>query len=233
MIKTSTILLVDDEVRILNFLKAKLKASGYKVITALNGLEALEQVQNSQPDLVILDILMPKMDGLEALKQLRTFSNIPVIVLTAKGEDVDKIKGLSLGADDYMAKPFNPDELLARIKAVLRRFEPSQISKALKFLSLADITMDFEKHTVTVRGKETYLTKTEWMLLGKLAQNAGRLMTYEELLTQIWGPEYRNDIQFLRTWISRLRNKLEADPRNPKLIRTITKTGYIIDSPLS
>ena len=224
---------MDDEVRILNFLKAKLKASGYKVITALNGLEALEQVQNNLPDLVILDVLMPKMDGLEALKQLRTFSNIPVIVLTAKGEDVDKIKGLGLGADDYMGKPFNPDELLARIKAVLRRFEPSQISKALKFLSLADITMDFEKHTVIVRGQEKYLTKTEWMLLGKLAQNAGRLMTYEELLTQIWGPEYRNDIQFLRTWISRLRNKLEADPRNPKLIRTITKTGYIIDSPLS
>lgn len=224
---------MDDEVRILNFLKAKLKASGYKVITALNGLEALEQVQNSQADLIILDILMPKMDGLEALKQLRTFSNVPVIVLTAKGEDVDKIKGLSLGADDYMAKPFNPDELLARIKAVLRRFEPSQISKALKFLSLADITMDFEKHTILVRGNERYLTKTEWMLLGKLAQNAGRLMTYEELLTQIWGAEYRNDIQFLRTWISRLRNKLEADPRNPKLIRTITKTGYIIDSPLS
>ena len=217
----------------MNFLKAKLKASGYKVITALNGLEALEQVQNNLPDLVILDVLMPKMDGLEALKQLRTFSNIPVIVLTAKGEDVDKIKGLGLGADDYLAKPFNPDELLARIKAVARRFEPSQISKALKFLSLSDITMDFEKHAVIVRGQEKYLTKTEWMLLGKLAQNAGRLMTYEDLLTQIWGSEYRNDIQFLRTWISRLRNKLEADPRNPKLIRTITKTGYIIDSPLS
>ena len=130
-------MIVDDEVRILNFLKAKLKASGYKVITALNGLEALEQLQNNLPDLVILDILMPKMDGLETLKQLRTFSNIPVIVLTAKGEDVDKIKGLGLGADDYMGKPFNPDELIARIKAVLRRFEPSQISKALKFLSLA------------------------------------------------------------------------------------------------
>ncbi len=226
-------MLVDDEVRILNFLKAKLKASGYKVVTGINGAEALEQVQNHQPDIVVLDILMPKMDGLEALKQLRTFSNVPVIILTAKGEDSDKIKGLSLGADDYLAKPFNPDELLARIQAVLRRFEPSQVAKSLRFLSLADITIDFEKHVILVRGQEQYLTKTEWMLLGKLAQNAGRLLTYEELLTQIWGPEYRNDIQFLRTWISRLRNKLEVDPKNPKLIRTITKTGYIIDAPLS
>lgn len=226
-------MLVDDEVRILNFLRAKLKASGYKVVTAINGLEALEQVQNSQPDLVVLDILMPKMDGLEALKQLRTFSSIPVIILTAKGDDTDKIKGLGLGADDYLAKPFNPNELLARIKAVLRRVDPSQTAKSLKFLSLAEITIDFEKHTISAKGQEKYLTKTEWNLLGKLAQNAGRLMTYEELLTQIWGPEYRNDIQFLRTWVSRLRNKLEADPRNPKLIRTIPKTGYIIDAPLS
>ncbi len=226
-------MLVDDEVRILNFLKAKLKASGYKVVTAINGLEALEQVQSTQPDILVLDIIMPKMDGLEALKQIRTFSNVPVIVLTAKGDDVDKIKGLSLGADDYLAKPFNPDELLARIKAVLRRFDPSQVSKSVKFLSLADITIDFERHAVTVRGQEKYLTKMEWMLLGKLAQNAGRLMTYEELLTQVWGPEYRSDIQFLRTWISRLRSKLEADPKNPRLIRTIPKTGYIIDAPLS
>lgn len=193
----------------------------------------MEQVQSNQPDLVVLDILMPKMDGLEALKQLRAFSNVPVIILTAKGEDADKITGLGLGADDYLSKPFNPDELLARIKAVLRRYEPSQISKSLKFLSLADIILDFEKHTVTVRGQEKYLTKTEWMLLGKLAQNSGRLMTYEELLSQVWGPEYRNDIQFLRTWVSRLRNKIEADPGNPKIIRTIPKTGYIIDAPLS
>jgi two-component system KDP operon response regulator KdpE len=229
-VKRFRILVVDDEERILNFLSAKLKASGYEVLTAPNGVKGLEQVQAQEPDLVVLDLLMPKMDGLEMLKQLRTFSLVPVIILTAKGTDTDRIKGLKLGADDYLPKPFNPDELVARIEAIRRRLEPAERRKIPEVLELGNITVDFRKRNVLVNGQEKYLTRTEWLLLSQLINNAGRLMLYEELLTQVWGPEYRDDVQILRTWISRLRGKLETDPDNP-LIRTVPKTGYIIDRP--
>ena len=231
--KRFRILAVDDEERILNFLNSKLKASGYEVLTASNGLEGLEQAQAQEPDLIVLDLLMPKMDGLEMLKELRSFSAVPVIILTAKGADADRIKGLQLGADDYLPKPFNPDELVARIEAVKRRLEPGGRSKIPEVFNLGHVTIDFKKHTVLASGEEKYLTRTEWLLLSQLINNAGRLMLYEELLTRVWGPEYRNDVQILRTWISRLRNKLESDPNNPKLIRTIAKTGYIIDQPIT
>ena len=227
------ILVVDDEVRILNFLSSKLKASGYEVLTASNGLKGLEQAQAQEPDLIVLDLLMPRMDGLEMLKELRTFSAVPVIILTAKGADADRIKGLQLGADDYLPKPFNPDELVARIEAVRRRLEPGERRKIAEVFQLGNVTIDFRKHNVLVSGEEKYLTRTEWLLLSQLINNAGRLMLYEELLTRVWGPEYRNDVQILRTWISRLRGKLESDPNNPKLIRTISKTGYILDQPLA
>jgi len=231
--KRFRILVVDDDERIVYFLSAKLKASGYEVLTANNGLGGLEQAQAQEPDLIVLDLLMPKMDGLEMLKVLRSFSLAPVIILTAKGADADRIKGLQLGADDYLPKPFNPDELVARIEAVRRRLEPSKRRKMPEVFNLGDITFHFNKHKVFVSGEEKYLTRTEWLLLSQLINNAGRLMLYTELLTQVWGPEYRNDVQLLRTCISRLRSKLERAPNNPKLIRTIPKTGYIIDQPLS
>ncbi len=225
------ILVVDDEERIMNFLNSKLKASGYEVLTASNGVEGLEQARAQEPDLIVLDILMPKMDGLEMLKELRSFSAVPVIILTAKGSDADRIKGLQLGADDYLPKPFNPDELVARIEAIRRRLKPEEKRKTQEVLNLGYVTIDFKKRNVLVMGEEKYLTRIEWLLLSQLANNAGRLMPYDELLTQIWGSEYRDDIQILRTWISRLRSKLESDPENPKLIRTIPKTGYMIDQP--
>ena len=226
------ILIVDDEERILNFLSTKLKASGYDVLTAGNGFEGLEQVQAQEPELIVLDILMPKMDGLEMLKELRSFSEVPVIILTAKGADADRIKGLQLGADDYLPKPFNPNELVARIEAIRRRLEPGERRKVPEVFNLGHVTIDFKKHNVVVNGEQKYLTRIEWLLLSQLINNAGRLMLYGELLTKVWGPEYCDDVQILRTWISRLRNKLESDPDNPKLIRTIPKTGYIIDQPL-
>lgn len=226
-----SILIVDDEPRIVNFLQSKLKASGYEVLTAGNGVEGLEQVQAQEPDLVVLDLLMPKMDGLEMLKELRSFSSVPVIILTAKGADTDRIKGLQLGADDYLPKPFNPDELVARIESVKRRLEPRGGRKLPEVLNLGHITIDAKKHSVYVKGEEKRLTRIEWLLLSQLISNAGRLLLYEELLTRVWGPEYRNDVQILRTWISRLRSKLEGDPDQPKLIRTVPKTGYIIDQP--
>ena len=227
--KKFQVLVVDDEQRILNFLTSKLKATGYEILTAINGVEALEQVQAQEPDLVVLDILMPQKDGFETLKELRTFSPVPVIILSAKGTNTDKVKGLSLGADDYLAKPFSPDELIARIEAVRRRLLPDGKRKIHDQLSVGDLIIDFKKRLVIIRGEEIRLTRIEWLLLSELAQNAGSLMLYSDLLTRIWGPEYRDDIQILRTWISRLREKIESEPYDPKLIRTIPKTGYIMD----
>jgi len=232
-VKQFRILVVDDEERILNFLRSKLKASGYEVLTATNGVEALEQAQAQEPDMIVLDLIMPKMDGFETLKELRSFSAVPVIILSAREADADKIKGLGLGADDYLPKPFNPDELVARVEAVRRRLEPAGRRKIPELFPLGDVTIDFKRRSIVVRGEEKYLTRIEWLLLSELANNVGRLMLYEELLTQVWGPEYRNDVQLLRTWISRLRHKLERDPEDPKLIRTIPKTGYIMDQPTS
>jgi two-component system, OmpR family, KDP operon response regulator KdpE len=230
--KQYTVLIVDDEERILNFLKLKLKTCGYDVLTARNGRGCLEQVQAQEPDIVVLDILMPGIDGFETLKQLRTFSSVPVIVLSAKGAYSDKIHGLGLGADDYLPKPFNPDELVARIEAIRRRFVSSQARKTKESLLLGDVNIDFKKHCIIVRGNEVHLTRIEWLLLSELAQNAGRFLLYDELLTRVWGPEYRDDVHLLRTWISRLRYKVERDPDKPAFIRTMPKTGYIIDQPV-
>lgn len=227
--KQFRVLVVDDESRIVNFLSSKLRASGYEVLTASNGVEALEQVQAEEPDLVVLDVLMPKKDGFETLKELRTFSPVPTIILSAKGTNADKVKGLSLGADDYLAKPFSPDELVARIEAVRRRLAPSEKRKTHERLSLGKVTIDFRRRLVLMKGQEVRLTRIEWLLLSELAQNAGKLMLYSELLTRIWGPEYRDDVQILRTWISRLREKIESEPDSPRLIRTVPKTGYIMD----
>jgi len=229
--KQFRVLAVDDEERILNFLTSKLKISGYQVLTAHNGTEALEQAKAEEPDIILLDVLMPKMDGFETLKQLRTFSTTPVIFLTARGVDADRIKGLTLGADDYLSKPFNPDELVARIEAIRRRLNPSDRHKIPETFSFPELNIDFEKHVLSVRNKPVHLTRIEWLLLSELIRNVGRLVSYEELLTKAWGPEYRNDVQLLRTWISRLRNKIETDPNNPKIIRTLPKSGYIVDEP--
>jgi len=231
MVRQFRVLIVDDEERILNFLRPKLRVAGYDVLTARNGAEALEYVRLQQLDLVVLDLVMPQMDGLETLKLLRSFSALPVIVLSARDSDIDKIKGLQLGADDYLAKPFNPDELVARIEAVRRRLQPDDKRKTREAISLGDLKIDFQRRLVFVRGEETYLTRIEWLLLSELAQNTGRFMTYEQLLTRIWGPEYRDDVQLLRTWVSRLRHKVERDPQNPELIRTMPKSGYILERP--
>jgi DNA-binding response OmpR family regulator len=231
VVKQFSVLIVDDELRILKFLEVKLRVSGYEVLTANNGSEALVQMQTQEPDLLILDVVMPGMDGFETLKQMRAFSTIPVIFLSAKGANVDKIKGLSLGADDYLAKPFNPDELIARIEAVRRRLTPVESRKSVDLIVLGHMTINPKNHVVIVDGKEIQLTRIEWLLLSELAQNTGKLMLYGELLTRIWGPEYRDDVQILRTWVSRLRRKIEPDSNHPPIIHTIPKTGYMIDEP--
>jgi two-component system, OmpR family, KDP operon response regulator KdpE len=227
--KRFSILLVDDEERILNFLKTKLKLLSYEVILANNGIEALQQVQEQGPDLVVLDVIMPKKDGFETLKELRLFSFVPVIMLSARGDDSDRIKGLGLGADDYLTKPFNPDELVARIEAIRRRASSRKIIITPKELITNDLNITFDERRISVRGEEVKLTKIEWSLLNELAVNAGHLMTYYDLLGRVWGPEYRDDVQILRTWISRLRQKIEKEPARPKIISTVPKTGYIFN----
>jgi two-component system KDP operon response regulator KdpE len=230
-VKRFCVLVVDDEPRILKFLKLRLQASGYEVLTADSGLMALELVPAQEPDLVVLDVIMPGLDGFETLKQVRALSAVPVIILSAKEANTDKVRGLELGADDYLAKPFSPDELVARIEAIRRRLAPAPDRRGSDSITLGHITVNLKKHLVVVDGQEIPLTRIEWLLLSELARNAGRLMLYEELLTRVWGPEYRDDVQILRTWVSRLRRKIEPDPARPALIRTVPKTGYMIDQP--
>lgn len=227
--KRFSILLVDDEERIINFLKTKLKLLNYEVFTAGNGVEAIEQVQGQEPDLVVLDVIMPKMDGFQTLKELRSFSPVPVIMLSARGDDSDRIKGLGLGADDYLPKPFNPDELVARIEAIRRRLNSPERKNTPKELIVHGLNINFDERRISVRGEEVKLTKIEWSLLNELAVNAGHLMTYYDLLGRVWGPEYRDDVQILRTWISRLRQRIEKVPARPKIITTVPKTGYIFN----
>ena len=229
-VKKFRILIADDEPRIVNFLRAKLKASGYEVLTASDGLEVLEAAQAEEPDMIVLDLMMPKKDGFEALKELRTFSSVPVIILSARQDDSDKIKGLDLGADDYLPKPFNPDELVARIEALRRRVDPAAKQTTAETMIIGDVTIDFKKHCVSVGYEIKSLTRIEWLLLSELANNTGRLMLYSDLLVKVWGPEYRDDIQILRTWMSRLRNKLKRRPEAPDMIRTVPKTGYILEN---
>lgn len=231
MIKQLRILIVDDEPRIIQFLKVKLHASGYEVFSATSGQEALDMILAQEPDMVVLDIMMPGMDGFETLRQIRATSNVPVIILSARGENTDKINGLRLGADDYLSKPFSPDELVARIEAIERRLLKDDSRKTHEDFIAGDLTVNFKSRLVMFQGEEKHLTRIEWLLLSELIQNAGNLMLYNDLLTRIWGPEYRDDVQILRTWISRLRNKVEADPRNPELIKTVPKTGYLIELP--
>jgi DNA-binding response OmpR family regulator len=230
-VKQFRVLVADDEPRIIKFLNLKLKASGYDVLTANNGLDAVAQVRSQEPDLLVLDLVMPGLDGFEALKQIRTFSPVPVIILSAKEANVDKIKGLALGADDYLAKPFNPDELVARIEAVRRRLAPAEDRKVVDVITLGHVTIHLKNRIVFVSGKEIQLTRIEWLLLSELARNAGKLMLYGELLSRVWGPEYRDDVQILRTWVSRLRHKIEKGSKTPALIHTVPKTGYMIDQP--
>jgi two-component system KDP operon response regulator KdpE len=229
-LKQFRVLVVDDEPRIIKFLNLKLKASGYEVLTANNGLDAVAQVRGQEPDLLVLDLVLPGIDGFEALKRIRTFSAVPVIILSAKEANVDKIKGLTLGADDYLAKPFNPDELVARIEAVRRRLAPAEDRKVIDSITLGHVTIHLKNRTVVVNGKEIQLTRIEWLLLSELARNAGKLMLYGELLSRVWGPEYRDDVQILRTWVSRLRHKIESG-KYPALIHTVPKTGYMIEQP--
>ena len=220
------ILVVDDESRMVRFVRMNLELEGYQVVEAANGLEALEKVRDDLPDLIVLDVMMPEMDGFETLARLREISTVPVIMLTVKGDEEDRIRGLELGADDYVTKPFSPRELASRIRAVLRRAEmPSPVAKTT--LTIDDrLEIDFRKREVIVDGERVRLRPTEYRLLYHLVNNAGWVMTHEMLLSKVWGYEYREEAGLLRLYITYLRKKIEPDPSNPRYIFTERGVGY-------
>jgi two-component system KDP operon response regulator KdpE len=220
------ILVVDDEPRMVRFVRMNLELEGYQVSTAANGMEALTKVREEIPDLVLLDIMMPEMDGYETLERIRQVSSVPVIMLTVKAEEEDKVRGLELGADDYVTKPFSPRELASRVKAALRRAEMPSPGQKTALVIDQDLAVDFQRREVLVRGKRVKLRPTEYRLLYHLVNNAGWVMTHETLLSKVWGYEYRDDTQLLRLYITYLRQKIEPDPSNPKYIFNERGVGY-------
>ncbi len=220
------ILLVDDEPHVIRFMRMNLEMEGFRVIEAANGLEAIERVREDLPDLVVLDVMMPKADGFEALGEIRRVSNVPVIMVTVRSDVSDRIRGLELGADDYITKPFDPRELSSRIRAVLRRTEVVGSADEAGIEIDDDLTIDFRNREVIARGKHIKLRPTEYRLLYHMVNNAGWLMTHEMLLAKVWGQEYRDETHYLRLYITYLRQKIEPDPSNPKYILTERGVGY-------
>jgi two-component system KDP operon response regulator KdpE len=221
-----TVLVVDDEQPLRDFIRKNLLARDFAVHTAANGLEALA-VFNAEPlDLIILDVMMPAMDGLETTRRIRQTSVVPIVLLTALGEQKDKVAGLDLGADDYLTKPFGVEELLARVRAVLRRARPQPSPTPGGVLRAGEITLDPAAHLVTRGDAPLKLTPTEFQLLQCLMQHMGKVLTHRELLQRVWGPEYGDETEYLRVYIRRLRQKIELDPLNPRHLLTEYSLGY-------
>jgi DNA-binding response OmpR family regulator len=219
-------LIVDDEPRYLRLMEANLITEGYRVLQATNGQEAVDVVVEKHPDLVFLDIMMPVLDGFGALERIREFSNIPVIMVTARGSENDRVRGLDLGADDYIVKPFSATEVLARARAVLRRAQVSGGDFQQSIFTHGNLRIDFARAEVYRGDKMIFLSATEYRLLLQFAHNLGSVLTSEQLLMDVWGPEYRDDKEILWVSISRLRQKLEDDPKNPQHIVTRSGLGY-------
>jgi DNA-binding response OmpR family regulator len=222
------ILIVDDEPRYLRLLEANLRTEGYEVVTAGDGLQAIETFSSQPIDLVLLDVMMPHLDGFGACQRIREFSNVPIIMLTAKGEEQDRVKGLDYGADDYLVKPFSATELLARVRAVLRRAQPPTDGGGARFFTHENLKIDFARAEVWRSEQAISLSATEYRLLLQFAHNVGKILTSEDLLTSVWGPEYKADKEILWVSIARLRQKLEEDAHNPKHIVTRSGLGYLM-----
>jgi two-component system KDP operon response regulator KdpE len=218
------ILVVDDEPQILRVMRASLPARGYEVRTASDGDEALDEIGKQMPDIIILDLVMPGMSGLEVCRRVREFSAVPVIVLSAKGSESDKVAALDLGADDYVTKPFGMDELLARVRAVLRRRPASDADASV--LEVGDVRIDNAERRVIVAGKEFKLTPKEFDVLKYLASNAGKVVTHRKLLQSVWGWQSSEQTEYLRVIINQLRRKIEPDPQHPRYILTEPWIGY-------
>src|SRR3989442_2518206 len=229
--KKTTILTADDDPQLLRLVARNLQLEDYEVLTASDGKQALEQVEAHSPDVVLLDVMMPKMDGFTVCQRVREFSSVPIIIVTARGQDQDKVHGLDLGADDYLTKPFSVDELLARVRAVLRRaqFIANEHAHVLRTtITIGHLVVDYGQHQVTMAGQELLLTPIEYRILAYLAQNAGRVMTQDLLLEHVWGSEYLGESHMLQGNINRLRRKIEADPTHPRYILTKVGFGYLL-----
>ena len=224
--KRYKILVVDDEKRIVHFIRLNLEHDGFEVLAAYDGTEALKRVREDLPDLVLLDVMLPDMDGFEVLRLIREVSDVPVIMVTAKGEEEDIVRGLELGADDYITKPFSPRELVSRIRAVLRRYEAVRGHMGDVVEVDQRLKIDFARRQVWVDGKPIKLRPTEYRLLYHLVKNAGWVLTYEQLLRKVWGYEYRDEHHYVRLYINYLRQKIEEDPSHPKYILTEHGVGY-------
>jgi len=220
------ILVVDDEERMVRFIRMNLEHDGFQVSEAFNGKQAIQKIRDVTPDLILLDVMMPDLDGFEVLETVREVSQVPVIMLTAKGEEDDRVRGLELGADDYVTKPFSPRELVSRVKAVLRRTEGATGSMHGLIEVDERLKIDFDRREIWLEGKLVKLRPTEYRMLYHLVQNAGWVVTHDQLLTKVWGYEYRDEPHYVRLYINYLRQKLEADPSNPKYILTERGVGY-------
>lgn len=220
------ILVVDDEPDLVHAVRLYLEMEGYLVFAASNGYEALEKVREKLPDLIVLDVMMPEMDGFETLRRIREAHHVPVIMLTVRGEEPDKVRGLQLGADDYVTKPFSQRELLSRIQAVLRRAEMPPMVPKTQVRVDEDLVVDFARNEVILRNEKISLTPTEHRLLYHLLSNPGRVLTYETLLAKVWGYEYREEQHYVRLYVNYLRQKIEPDPAHPKYVLTERGLGY-------
>ena len=225
------ILVVDDEPRYIRAIQVNLETSGYEVLAARDGQTAIELAVSEQPDLILLDIRMPGLDGYEVCRRIREFSAVPIIMLTALAEDTDKVKGLDIGADDYVTKPFSADELLARVRAALRRVELSERQDPHPTFQAGDLLIDFARQQVFARGQEVNLTPTEYRLLCELVKQAGRVLVPEYLLEKVWGMGYEGENRLLWQAVHRLRRKIEHDPRNPQYIQTRPGIGSVFAPP--
>jgi two-component system KDP operon response regulator KdpE len=226
------LLVIEDDVDLVRALELYLSRAGYSVITALNGLEGLQKLYNEHPDIVLLDIAMPKMDGWEVCRRIRDMSEIPIVVLSARTQEDERVKGLKLGADDYVIKPFSLKELEARLEAVLRRTRATKPAKDGIIFANQELVVDSERLIVTRDGKPVSLTPTELRLLLLLAENEGRALTHRQILDKIWGAEYRNDIDYVKLFVYRLRRKIETDPEKPRYILSERGIGYRFVNPL-
>ncbi|HYL44741.1 MAG TPA: response regulator transcription factor [Ktedonobacteraceae bacterium] len=231
MMKARRILLAEDEVALRDFVSRNLRARGFEVLEASNGLEAMAMWEREDPHLLILDIMMPRMDGLAVCQRVREHSAVPIIVLTALDSESDKVTALDLGADDYLTKPFGVEELLARVRAVLRRTQGEATPPPGGIKHFGDLEIDLAGHIVRLRRAEVRLTPTEFALLKQLITNVGKVLPHRMLLQSVWGPEYGGESEYLRVYINRLRNKLEADPTNPRYLLTEPGVGYRFVAP--
>jgi len=230
-VKAPRILVVDDDPRLIRLVREVLTAAGYGVVSRAAGDQAVQAAAVEQPDLILLDIVMKDFDGYQVCRRVREFSNVPIIMLTARISETDLLAAFEAGADDYITKPFSSKELLARVRAVLKRSRPGATPTGEACVVCGDVTIDLARHRVTAGEHLVYLTATEYSLLVQLASHRDQVLLHEQLLTEVWGPQYRADVDYLRSYIHHLRKKLEGDPANPTLIVTVQGVGYMLASP--